>query len=106
LSRKNANPLHAGAATTHPAGGNAFLRFLTEELKPELQSRYAIDANDSTFFGSSLGELFGAWTLLTSLVTFQRYILASPAITWNGEEVWRWEQACAEARSDLPQQSS
>jgi uncharacterized protein len=87
---------------TFAAGGASFLRFLTQELKPELESRYAIDANDSTFFGSSLGGLFGAWTLLTSPATFQRYILASPAITWNDEEVWRWEQACAEARSDLP----
>ena len=88
--------------STFAAGGNAFLRFLTDELKPELETRYDIDANDSTFFGSSLGGLFGAWTLLTLSETFQRYILASPAITWNGEEVWRWEQACAAARSDLP----
>jgi ferri-bacillibactin esterase len=82
-------------------GGHAFLRFLIQELKPELESRYAIDAEDSTFFGSSLGGLFGAWTLLTSPSTFQRYILASPAITWNGEEVWRWEQACADAHADM-----
>jgi predicted alpha/beta superfamily hydrolase len=88
--------------STFAAGGNAFLKFLTQELKPELESRYAIYSNDSTFFGSSLGGLFGAWTLLSSPATFQRYILASPAITWNGEEVWRWEQACADARSDLP----
>jgi len=87
---------------TFAAGGNPFLRFLTEELKPELQIRYAIDATDATFFGSSLGGLFGAWTLLTLPTTFQRYILASPAITWNDEEVWRWEQACADARRDVP----
>jgi predicted alpha/beta superfamily hydrolase len=87
---------------TFAVGGSAFLRFLTQELKPELEARYAIDASDSTFFGSSLGGLFGAWVLLTSPTTFQRYILASPAITWNGEEVWRWEQACAESRDDLP----
>jgi predicted alpha/beta superfamily hydrolase len=87
---------------TFAAGGNAFLCFLTQELKPELESRYAIDANDSTFFGSSLGGLFGAWVLLTAPSTFQRYILASPAITWNAEEVWSWERACAEARNELP----
>ena len=100
-------PTDAGAyaramlGATFAAGGAAFLRFLTQELKPELEGRYAIDANDSTFFGSSLGGLFGAWTLLTLPATFQRYILASPAITWNDEEVWRWEQVCADARSDL-----
>ena len=87
---------------TFAAGGSAFLRFLTQELKPEPETRYAIDADDATFFGSSLGGLFGAWTLLTSPTTFQRYILASPAITWNDEEVWRWEQVCADTRTDLP----
>ena len=83
------------------AGGHEFLRFITEELKPEMSARYAIDADDSTFFGSSLGGLFGAWTLLTAPSTFRRYILASPAITWNNEEVWRWEQQCADNRTDL-----
>jgi uncharacterized protein len=86
---------------TFAAGGGAFLRFLTQELKPELEHRYAIDANDTTFFGSSLGGLFGAWTLLTSPEAFHRYILASPAITWNCEEVWRWEDTCAAARRDV-----
>jgi hypothetical protein len=45
--------------------------------------------------------LFGAWALLTAPETFQRYILVSPAITWNSEEVWRWEQDYADARQDL-----
>jgi predicted alpha/beta superfamily hydrolase len=86
---------------TFAAGGKAFLRFLTLELKPELESRYAIDASDSTFFGSSLGGLFGAWVLLTLPATFQRYILASPAITWNDEEVWHWERTYAAAHDNL-----
>ena len=82
-------------------GAKDFLGFLTEELKLELESRYAIESSDSTFFGSSLGGLFGAWTLLTSPAAFQRYILASPAITWNAEEVWHWEEAYAETHRDL-----
>jgi hypothetical protein len=86
---------------TFPPGGSQFLKFLTLELKRELEARYAIDPNDSTFFGSSLAGLFGAWTLLTSPGAFQRYVLASPAITWNDEEVWSWEQECADARHDL-----
>jgi predicted alpha/beta superfamily hydrolase len=96
------NYARAMLGSTFAPGGRTFLDFLTQELKPELESRYAIDAGDSTFFGSSLGGLFGAWVLLTLPSTFQRYILASPAITWNGEEVWRWEQSCFEMRRDLP----
>lgn len=83
------------------AGAAAFLRFIREELKPALQERYAIDPSDATFFGSSLGGLFGAWTLLTEPTTFRRYVLASPAISWNDEEVWRWEEAYAARNTDL-----
>jgi predicted alpha/beta superfamily hydrolase len=86
---------------TAAAGGQEFLRFITQELKLEMSARYAVDADDATFFGSSLGGLFGAWTLLQAPSTFRRYILASPAITWNDEEVWRWEQKCADERKDL-----
>jgi predicted alpha/beta superfamily hydrolase len=83
------------------AGGPAFLRFIREELKPLLEARYDIDPGDATFFGSSLGGLIGAWTLLTAPETFQRYILASPTISWNQEEVWSWETAYASAHRDL-----
>lgn len=86
---------------TEAPGAREFLRFLTEELKPHLKDRYSIDANDATFTGVSLGGLFGAWALLQGSSVFQRYILASPAIWWNGEEVWQWERAYAEATDDL-----
>jgi predicted alpha/beta superfamily hydrolase len=82
-------------------GGQAFLRFIREELKPLLEARYDIDPGDATFFGCSLGGLIGAWTLLTAPETFQRYILASPTISWNQEEVWQWERAYASSHRDL-----
>jgi hypothetical protein len=84
------------------AGASAFLRFLIEELKPTLQERYPIDSEDATFFGSSLAGLFGAWTLLNAPSTFQKYILASPTISWNDEEVWDWEQSYSVEQQDLP----
>jgi predicted alpha/beta superfamily hydrolase len=87
--------------STVAPGGEAFQRFIREELKPSLEARYDIDPGDATFFGSSLGGLIGAWILLTAPDTFQRYILASPTISWNQEEVWQWEQAYASAHQDL-----
>ena len=83
------------------AGGSAFLRFLLEELQPELIARYPIDMENATLVGCSLAGLFGAWTLLTAPATFQRYILASPLISWNTEEVWRWEEDFAQSHRDL-----
>ena len=88
-------------ASSVAPGGPAFLRFIREELKPSLEARYDIDPGDATFFGSSLGGLIGAWILLTAPETFQRYVLASPTISWNQEEVWQWERAYASAHADL-----
>jgi uncharacterized protein len=86
--------------TTAP-GAAAFHRFLSEELRPALDTRYAIDHADATLIGHSLGGLFGAWALLTMPSTFRRYILGSPTISWNSEEVWQWEQQCADTQRDL-----
>jgi uncharacterized protein len=82
-------------------GAPLFLRFMSEELKPLLESRYGINQLDSTFVGASLAGLFGAWALLQATAVFQRYILTSPALWWNDEEIWQWEQTCADTCRDL-----
>lgn len=83
-------------------GGPAFLKFLTEELKPALETQYAIDPADATLGGISLGGLFSAWVMLSHPESFQRYVIISPSIWWNGEEVWQGEEAAAKARDDIP----
>jgi predicted alpha/beta superfamily hydrolase len=82
-------------------GAAKFLALLTNELFPALRERHAIDTNEPTFVGTSLGGLFGAWTLLTAPATFSRYVLGSPSLFWNNEEVWLWEAECARVHSDL-----
>jgi predicted alpha/beta superfamily hydrolase len=82
-------------------GGPAFLKFLQEELKPGIEADYAVDSGDATIAGISLGGLLPAWVLLTAPETFQRYVIISPSIWWNDEEVWQWEEATAAARKDI-----
>lgn len=82
-------------------GAAKFLSFATEELLPTLRERYSVDTDDSTLVGMSLGGLLGAWTLLTAPSTFRRYVLGSPALFWNNEEVWQWEAECAQTREDI-----
>jgi predicted alpha/beta superfamily hydrolase len=84
-----------------PGGGPAFLKFLQDELKPAIEADYAVDPGDATIAGVSLGGLLPAWVLLTAPETFQRYVIISPSIWWNGEEVWQWEEATAAARKDI-----
>lgn len=87
-------------SNTEP-GAAKFLAFLRDELLPALGERYSIDTDEPTFVGTSLGGLFGAWTLLTAPATFRRYVLASPSLFWNNEEVWLWEAEYARANADL-----
>jgi len=84
-----------------PAGGPAFLKFIQQELKPLLAEGYAIDVENCTVQGISLGGLFAAWTLLTQPATFKRYILGSPALWWRDQQVWQWENTFAENHDDL-----
>ena len=91
----------AGAEPVTPGGGPAFLKFLREEIKPAIEAAYPVDPNDATIGGASLAGLFLAWTLLTEPESFQRYIVISPAIWWNQEEVWQWEEALAARTRDV-----
>jgi hypothetical protein len=82
-------------------GGSDFLLFIQDELKPLIESKYSVDPNDATIAGISLGGLFPSWVLLTQPETFQRYIIMSPSIWWNGEEVWKWESHFAQNHNDI-----
>lgn len=87
--------------TTPEPGAEAFLRFLQEELRPLLASRYPVDTDDCSVIGTSLGGLFVAWTLLTAPEAFRRYILISPAIWWRSEQFRDWERELAANHEDL-----
>ena len=89
------------AGELEAGGAPAFLKFLREELKPAIETAYPIDPDDATIAGASLGGLCPAWVLLTQPDTFQRYVLISPSIWWNQEEVWQWEARCSDAQDDL-----
>ncbi|WP_285769404.1 alpha/beta hydrolase [Peribacillus sp. SI8-4] len=68
-----------------PAHGGAegFLKFIEEDLKPEIGKRFKIDENSQTLFGHSLGGLFALYVLYTNPYAFQNYIAGSPSLHWN-----------------------
>jgi len=69
------------------AGADRFLAFVREELQPFVAERYDVAPGKAGVYGSSLGGLFAAYTLLRAPETFSRYLIASPALWWNGSEV-------------------
>lgn len=77
-----------------PGSGHAdaFIEFVSGELRPWIANRFPIAAGDVTYFGHSLGGLFGAYTLLTATSTFDRYICSSPSLWWDNEAIFDIER--------------
>jgi predicted alpha/beta superfamily hydrolase len=62
-----------------------FLRFIREELMPFINSHYPVVRGDNNYYGYSAGGTFGLYTLFTQPETFRRYILGSPATSYDGD---------------------
>jgi predicted alpha/beta superfamily hydrolase len=82
-------------------GGPEFLEFIRSELMPWIADRYAVDPLDSTYFGHSLGGLFGTYALLEAPATFARYIIGSPSFWWHREMIFGLEADYAARNEDL-----
>jgi predicted alpha/beta superfamily hydrolase len=67
-------------------GGDAFLAFITSELMPYINHKYANNGRN-ILFGASLGGLFGMYALLKNPQAFTGYLLADPSFWWNHNEL-------------------
>ena len=79
----------ADARTPLSGGASRFLDFLRDELKPLIAERYPQATGPSTLFGSSMGGLFASVAALERPESFDRYIIASPALWWDDHLVVR-----------------
>jgi predicted alpha/beta superfamily hydrolase len=87
-----------------PQSGNApkFLAFIKNELIPFIESKYRVRKDNRTLMGSSLGGLFTLYALFHETHLFNRYVLTSPALTWDNEVTFKYESEYAEKNKDLP----
>ena len=85
----------------HSGGAPQFLAFLRDELMPWVTDRYPADPHDSTYFGHSLGGLFGTYVMLGAPETFARYVIGSPSYWWDHGSIFRLEAEYASAHHDL-----
>lgn len=80
-------PARLDGSAWPPHGGAAhFLDFIENELKPSVESGFAIDKSREAIFGHSFGGLFVLHALLTRPQSFRSYIAASPSI-WFAKRV-------------------
>ena len=71
-------------------GAPVFLRVLTEEALPLVQSRWATRP-DLTLVGHSFGGLFAAWVLQNHPEAFHRYLMVSPSLWYADEAILKRE---------------
>jgi predicted alpha/beta superfamily hydrolase len=89
-------------AVTLMGGAERFSAFIRDELQPWVRSRYRVDADDSAYFGHSLGGLFGTYVLVTNPATFRRYGIGSPSLWWDNDIMFEYEATYAKTHDDLP----
>lgn len=82
-------------------GAGEFLAFLTEEVAPFVEERWAVREDGSVLFGSSLGGLFILHAMLERPEAFDAYVAVSPALWWDDGVLLKREQALASSRDDL-----
>jgi len=66
------------------SGGAAnFLAFIKNELIPQVEAKYACDTANRGLLGYSGGGLFGTYVLVTEPQLFHKYLLGSPAVSYD-----------------------
>jgi predicted alpha/beta superfamily hydrolase len=83
-----ASPLMKGATYGEAEG---FHRFLTEELRPQIEAAYPVDRSDSILWGDSFGGLFGLYVLFNHPEAYRTYLVGSPSINWNNGAILKDE---------------
>jgi hypothetical protein len=109
-NRDFAHSTDAGVAELLPegttmGGAAAMLECIRSELMPWVAARYPVDPTDATFFGHSLGGLFGSYALLSAPDTFRRYLIGSPSLWWNYGDIFEIEAEYARTHDDLAAQA-
>ncbi|NUU68834.1 alpha/beta hydrolase [Enterobacteriaceae bacterium BIT-l23] len=72
-----------GAEYEGGGGAEAFYDFIATQVKPWVESAYAIDTGKQTLAGHSYGGHFVLYTLFNHGNAFQNYVSASPSIWWG-----------------------
>ena len=70
-------------------GADAFLAFLTDEVRPWVQARFRIDPDRQTLFGHSMGALFVLHAMFKAPHSFNVYLAASPPVRFSNRIVMR-----------------
>ena len=97
--RRDLTPTHIEERETS-GGGDAFLKFIEEELIPHIDQHYRTQPY-RVFFGHSLGGMLAVHALVTRPDMFNAYISASPYLQYDDEHVIDEAEGILEGKPDL-----
>lgn len=86
----------------HYGEAAAYRDFIETQVFALIAREYRVDMQRKVLAGHSLGGLFGSYVLLTKPGMFQSYILSSPSLWFDEDEILKHEAAYANAHRDLP----
>jgi predicted alpha/beta superfamily hydrolase len=92
-------PFFPDTPDVRTGGGEQFLAFIEERLKPWVEEQVPIDRSRQTLFGHSFGGLFVLSALFSKPNTFNRWVAASPAIFWEDAAILAAERAFLEGQT-------
>ena len=88
LAALEASPLTKGATYGE---AESFHRFMTEELRPQIEASYSVDCSNTILWGDSFGGLFALYVLFNHPEAYRTYLVGSPSIIWNDRAILRDE---------------
>ncbi|TVP15043.1 alpha/beta hydrolase [Shewanella sp. KCT] len=68
-------------------GASRYADYLETQVLPFMAEHYRVDDKERIFVGNSLGGLLGAYLLLEKPNLFDNYVLGSPSVWFNGEQL-------------------
>jgi predicted alpha/beta superfamily hydrolase len=82
-------------------GADIFLRVMKEEIIPFIQQQYKVN-EDRALAGHSFGGLFTAYVLFNHPEVFDRYLISSPSLDWDGGVIKKMELKYSTGHRSLP----
>jgi uncharacterized protein len=87
--------------STSMGGAAQLLAFIRTELMPWVTMNFDSDPAHTTYFGHSMGGLFGTHVLLSEPTTFGHYVIGSPSLWWDSGDIFATEERYASKHDDL-----
>jgi len=83
-------------------GGSAkFIEYLDREVQPYIDKNYRTNGT-KILIGQSLGGLLSTEILLKRMELFTHYLIVSPSLWWDNENLLKEASAYAKAQKDVP----